>query len=142
MVNSAAFRGFKTSKMLQHFDRHLKGEGCGGNPDPREALAFALLSVDVGGAAEAESVRDVLRRMKTAQFAGLLIEKHGFLLDEAGAESFSDLAVLVRDCLPQLFVEVLVSLIRGGIFSLTSILQGCWKVTLSLSAPDTDGLSL
>ena len=66
VVNSAAFRGFKTSKMFQHFDRHLKSDSCG-NPDPREALAFALLSVDVGGA---ESVRDVLRRMKTAQFAG------------------------------------------------------------------------
>ena len=69
VVNSAAFRGFKTSKMFQHFDRHLKSDSCG-NPDPREALAFALLSVDVGGSGGAESVRDVLRRMKTAQFAG------------------------------------------------------------------------
>ena len=61
---------------------------------------------------------------------GLLIEKHRFLLDEAGSgESFSDLAILVRDCLPQLFVEVLVSLIRGGVFSLTNILQGCRTVT-------------
>lgn len=133
MVSSAAFRGFKTSKMFHHFDRHLESQKSDGrgNPEPREALAFALLSVDVGGGAE--SVRDVLKRMKTAQFAGLLIENHSFLLDEAGSESFSDLAILVRDCLPQLFVEVLVSLIRGGVFSLTSILQGCGTVTQNLS---------
>ena len=117
--------------MFHHFDRHLESQKSDGrgNPEPREALAFALLSVDVGGGAE--SVRDVLKRMKTAQFAGLLIENHSFLLDEAGSESFSDLAILVRDCLPQLFVEVLVSLIRGGVFSLTSILQGCGTVTQS-----------
>ena len=128
VVNSPAFRGFKTSKMFHHFDRHLKRQDSesGANPDPQEALAFALLSVDVGGGAE--SVRDVLRRTQFAQFAGLLIEKHDFLLDDAGGAAaetaFSDLAVLVRDCLPRLFVEVLVSLIRGGVFSLTAILQG------------------
>ena len=95
-------------------------------PDPQEALAFALLGVDVGGGggAAAESVRDVLRRTQHAQLAGLLIEKHDFLLDDAGETCFSDLAALVRDCLPRLFVEVLVSLIRGGVFSLTAILQG------------------
>ena len=123
ILKSPGFREFKTNKMFQHFRTCLVDKH---HPEAEEVLAFAVLSVQTGST---EEISHILRKKMSGgdgnvSLSALLIEYNSALLElsEQG-DSFSELALLLRDCLPEMFVEVLVSLIKGNVFSLSLILQ-------------------
>lgn len=93
-------------------------------PEAEEVVAFSLLCVD---RAVGEEARAPLQALAPVQLADIVLQYDDFLLDEvAGSEpTFSDFALLLRDTVPETFVEILVSLIkaRQGIFTLSTILN-------------------
>ena len=91
-------------------------------PDADEVVAFALLCVDRGAGEEA---RAPLQALAPIHLAEIVLQYYDFLLDEAGGSepTFSEFALLLRDTVPETFVEILVSLIMANVFPLSTILH-------------------
>lgn len=109
VLKSPTFRQFKTNKIHAYLKAHLESS----LPGPVQVLAFAVLSVDKGS--EGEEARAYLQSLSPVNLSEIVLEHHTFLLDEDN-NSFSELALLIRDSAPTTFVEILVSLIKSDIF--------------------------
>eukprot|EP00096_Caligus_rogercresseyi_P011242 TRINITY_DN4363_c0_g1_i1.p1 TRINITY_DN4363_c0_g1~~TRINITY_DN4363_c0_g1_i1.p1 ORF type:complete len:507 (-),score=117.40 TRINITY_DN4363_c0_g1_i1:444-1781(-) len=122
VLKSPGFRSFKTKKMYDIFKKRLldSSSEAGSSPYAEEVLAFALLCTNSGPQEEA---RELIRSLSNVSLSEILIEHHAFLLDTSGPPRFSDLASLIRCSVPEIFVEVLVSLIKDGVFQLGRILE-------------------
>uniref|UniRef100_A0A0K2UWL5 Uncharacterized protein n=1 Tax=Lepeophtheirus salmonis TaxID=72036 RepID=A0A0K2UWL5_LEPSM len=124
VLRSSQFRSFKTKKMYDIFKKYLIQSKS--IPNAEEVLAFALLSNNNGGGEES-GARELIRSLPNVALSEILIEHHYFLLDMSISnntpDTFSDLALLIRDSVPEIFVEVLVSLIKGNAFKLGHILE-------------------
>ena len=136
VLRSQAFRQFKTTKIHNHFKKHLSGVTC---PDANEAITFALLCIDMGeaGIKDLDFSRRYLQISSAISLSEVCINHYHLLIDEnvlqttgvdmkaqvdGPTETFSDLAILVRDSVPEIFVEVLVSLIKADTLLLGSVL--------------------
>ena len=93
-------------------------------PDAEEVVAFALLCVD---RAAGEEARSPLQALAPIHLAEVVLAYYDFLLDQAGGSepTFSEFALLLRDTVPETFVEILVSLVRNRSLSFFWILQLC-----------------
>jgi len=105
-------------------------------PDAEEVVAFALLCVD---RAAGEEARAPLQALAPIHLAEIVLQFYDFLLDEvAGSEpTFSDFALLLRDTVPETFVEILVSLIKANIFTLCQCYNTnffCYPLQILLSS--------
>ena len=136
VLKSPTFRQFKTTKIHNHFKKHLHDRPC---PDAKEAIAFALLCIDMGeaGIKDLDVARKYLQISSAIHLSEVCIDYYHFLIDadastttgldlnaqiDGPSENFSDLAILVRDSVPEIFVEVLVSLIKADTLLLGSVL--------------------
>lgn len=128
VLKSPTFRGFKTMKIFKFFQEAFKQDDLETQQNATVVLAFAILSVDMN---QTQGVKDILiqsRHSMAIALSELLIENHEMLLDtstgsEGMVDNFSDLALLIRDTCPEMFMEILVSLIKGQVFTLSTILQ-------------------
>ena len=125
VLKSPTFRQFKTSKIHGHFKKHLEVTETLGTAET--IVAFSLLCVDMGeaGVHDLELARSYLQAVPPLQMSEVLIDYHNFLLlDDSGNQSsaFSEFAILVRDSVPDTFVEVMVSLIKSEQLSLQFVL--------------------
>ncbi|TRY75729.1 hypothetical protein TCAL_09858 [Tigriopus californicus] len=128
VLKSPTFRGFKTMKIFKFFQEAFKQDVLGAEHNAKLVLAFAVLSVDMN---QTQAIHDILlqsRHSIAVALSDILIENQEMLLDtssgsEGMVDNFSDLALLIRDTCPEMFMEVLVSLIKGRVFTLSTILQ-------------------
>lgn len=135
-LKSPSFRGFKTTKIHNYIKRHLSDQP---RPEAKEAISFALLCVDMGekGIKDLDLARKYLQLSSPTHLSQVCIDYYNFLIDtgvssmdeietrsnmEGQCETFSDVAILIRDSVPELFVEVLVSLIKADKLMLGSVL--------------------
>ncbi|CAB4067010.1 HPS3 [Lepeophtheirus salmonis] len=106
VLRSSQFRSFKTKKMYDIFKKYLIQSKS--IPNAEEVLAFALLSNNNGGGEES-GARELIRSLPNVALSEILIEHHYFLLDMSISnntpDTFSDLALLIRDSVPEIFVE-------------------------------------
>ena len=136
--------------MHSYFMRHLNDRP---NPDANEVIAFALLTIHMGeaGAKDLEIVRKYLQISSSVPLSQVCIDHYHFLIDSALSsegdgvdiphnfdrmgENFSDLAILIRDSVPEIFVEILVSLIKAEKLLLGSVLGLFISSFVSMSSP-------
>jgi len=102
-----------------------------------KVVAFALLCVDRGAGEEA---RAPLQALAPVHLADIVLQFYDFLLDEAGGSepTFSEFAILLRDTVPETFVEILVSLIKANIFPLSTILHLFIESFVSMSGMNSN----
>ena len=108
VLKSPTFRDFKASKIYNYLKCHVERRP---RPDAEEVVAFALLCVD---RAAGEEARSPLQALAPIHLAEVVLCYYDFLLDQAGGSepTFSEFALLLRDTVPETFVEILVSLVR------------------------------
>ena len=136
ILKSPSFRGFKTTKIHNYIKNHLSNQP---RPEAKEAMSFALLCIDMGekGIKDLEQARKYLQLSSPTHLSQVCIDYYHFLIDtgissmdemesrtniESQCETFSDVAILIRDSVPEIFVEVLVSLIKAEKLMLGSVL--------------------
>ena len=102
-----------------------------------KVVAFALLCVDRGAGEEA---RAPLQALAPVHLAEIVLQFYDFLLDEAGGSepTFSEFAILLRDTVPETFVEILVSLIKANVFPLSIILHLFIESFVSMSGMNSN----
>ena len=107
VLKSPTFRYFKASKIYNYLKGHVERRP---RPDAEEVVAFALLCVD---RAAGEEARSPLQALSPIHLAEIVLAYYDFLLDQAGGSepTFSEFALLLRDTVPETFVEILVSLV-------------------------------
>ena len=150
ILKSSSFRQFKTTKMHNYFKLHLNDRP---NPDANEVIAFALLTIHMGeaGAKYLEIVRKYLQLSSSVLLSQVCIDHYHFLIDSSISseghkvgipnnfdrmgENFSDLAILIRNSVPEIFVEILVSLIKAEKLLLGSVLGLFISSFVSMSSP-------
>ena len=59
--------------------------------------------------------RTCLKTLSPGKLSSAILEHHEFLIED---QTLSEIALLLRDAVPNIFVEVLVSLIKSDIYSL------------------------
>ena len=122
VLKSQTFRQFKSSKIFSHIKAELlKNEN---SKDALGVLAYVVLSVDQGSN-DIEEATSYLKLIQPGRLSEVILEHHEFLVEEAGeaAQSLTDVAALMRDAVPVIFVEVLVSLIKSDVYSLQTVLH-------------------
>ena len=136
VLKSPSFREFKTTKIHEYIKRHLSNQP---RAEAKEALSFALLCINMGekGIKDLDQARKYLQCSSPTHLSQICIDYHHFLIDtgissmdeldsktniEGQCETFSDVAILIRDSVPEIFVEVLVSLIKADRLVLGSVL--------------------
>ncbi len=110
VLSSPSFRSFKTSSMLEKLSTKCEKVPL----SARRAVALSLLWLEQsGGEEEALSTLEMSCRLSPVSLSSVLIEHSDLLLDSRRS-GFSDFAMLLQSCTPELFAEVLVSLIRSS----------------------------
>ena len=123
VLKSTSFRQFKSSKIRDHIKSHLEAQEASNELEAIHVLAFVILSVEQGQV-DLEQSRIYLKALSPVQVSEVILQHHEFLVEAAGTEeSLSDMASLLRDSIPNTFVEVLVSLIKSNIYSLQMVLH-------------------
>ena len=123
VLKSASFRQFKSNQIRDHIRKHLEQQEFFNELDALHVLAFVILSVEQGHS-DVERSRTYLKSLPPGQVSEVILQHHQFLVETTGTEeSLSDTASLLRDSIPNIFVEVLVSLIKSDIYSLQMVLH-------------------
>lgn len=123
VLKSASFRQFKSNQIRDHIRKHLEQQESFNELDALHVLAFVILSVEQGHS-DVERSRTYLKSLPPGQVSEVILQHHQFLVETTGTEeSLSDTASLLRDSIPNIFVEVLVSLIKSDIYSLQMVLH-------------------
>ena len=128
VLKSASFRQFKSNQIRDHIRKHLDQQESFNELDALHVLAFVILSVEQGHNSDVvERSRTYLKSLPAGQVSEVILQHHQFLVETTGTtaseESLSDMASLLRDSIPNIFVEVLVSLIKSDIYSLQLVLH-------------------
>ena len=123
VLKSVSFRQFKSSKISDHIKSHLEKQESFNELEAIHVLAFVILSVEQGRG-DLEKSRAFLKSLPPGQVSEVILQHHEFLVEAAGTEeSLSDMASLLRDSIPNTFVEILVSLIKSDMYSLQMVLH-------------------
>lgn len=132
VLKSPSFRNFKATRIYNFLKAYVDERP---RPDAEEVVAFALICVDRSAT---EEPRASLQALAPVHLAEIVLQYYDFLLDEvAGSEpTFSDFALLLRDTVPETFVEILVSLIKANIFTLSTILNLFIESLVSMNNSD------
>ena len=119
VLKSPTFRQFKSHKIFAHIKKELVKDDI---KDATDVLAFVVLSVDQGSKDHEHGLDEATNYLKVIQpgrLSEVILEHHEFLVeDNAGdnTQSLTDVAALLRDAVPVLFVEILVSLIKSDVY--------------------------
>ena len=114
VLKSPNFRQFKSSKIITHIRDHDED-------NPVHVLAFVTMAVEQGSVPDdLETSRSSLKSLSPGKLSGVILDHHDFLIDD---QSLSEIALILRDAVPNMFVEVLVSLIKSDVYSLQTILH-------------------
>lgn len=89
--------------------------------EPVHVLAYVILSVEQNSTSDMDKSRHCLRSLSPGRLSEVVLDHHEFLIDET--ESLSEVALVLRDAVPSIFVEVLVSLIKSDIYNLQTVLH-------------------
>ena len=123
VLKSVSFRQFKSSKISDHIKSHLEKQESFNELEAIHVLAFVILSVEQGRG-DLERSRAFLKSLPPGQVSEVILQHHEFLVEAAGTEeSLSDMASILRDSIPNTFVEILVSLIKSDMYSLQMVLH-------------------
>ena len=109
VIMSPSLRSFKTKKSLDYIEGDLRKM----SEDLTVKAEYAVAAVLVGGTG------DWLSMAAPVELSSVLLRHHRLLLD---TNTFSELAIAVRDSAPVIFVEVCCSLLESRLVSLAAML--------------------
>ena len=105
VLKSQTFRQFKSHKIFAHIKNELLKDDL---KDAIHVLAYVVLSVDQGSN-DIEEATNYLKLIQPGRLSEVILEHNEFLVEESGGEtvqSLTDVAALLRDAVPVIFVEV------------------------------------
>ena len=118
VILSPSLRTFKSKQSLDYIENDLRKT----TGDFTVKAEFALAAVLVGGTG------DWLSMVNPVQLSETILKHYHLLFDtnsssSQSSQTFSDLAICVRDCVPVIFVEMCVSLIESKLATLGQMLH-------------------
>ena len=125
VLKSPSFRQFKSHKIFAHIKKELVKNEI---KDATDVLAYVVLSVDQGSKDNhsLDEATNYLKIIQPGRLSEVILEHHEFLVEDNAGDntlSLTDVAALLCDAVPVLFVEVLVSLIKSDVYSLQTVLH-------------------